>query len=101
MGDELNIILNIILVADYCFGLLIHDNALVHFMVSISDEYKHKQLVKTTFKLYACGVESGVLMNSEAGISVVCVVIKFRRTYVTGFEKTRLPHIQFYDFGDP
>ena len=27
---------------DYCFGLLIHDDALFHFMVSISDEYKYK-----------------------------------------------------------
>ena len=25
---------------DYCFGLLIHDDPLFHFMVSISDEYK-------------------------------------------------------------
>ena len=38
---------------DYCFGLLIHDYALFHFMVSISDEYKYKRLVKTTFK--SCG----------------------------------------------
>ena len=35
---------------DDCFGLLIHHDALFHFMVSISDEYKHKRLVKTTFK---------------------------------------------------
>ena len=38
---------------DYCFGLLIHRNAPFHFMVSISDEYKYKRLVKTTFK--SCG----------------------------------------------
>ena len=38
---------------DYCFGLLIHHNAPFHFMVSISDEYKYKRLVKTTFK--SCG----------------------------------------------
>ena len=37
---------------DYCFGLLIHDDAPFHFMVSIS-EYTYKQLVKTTFK--SCG----------------------------------------------
>ena len=34
---------------DY-FGLFIHHNAPFHFMVSISDEYKYKRLVKTTFK---------------------------------------------------
>ena len=33
---------------DDCFGLLIHHDALFHFMVSISDEYKYKRLVKTT-----------------------------------------------------
>ena len=38
---------------DDCFGLLIHHNAQFHFMVSISDEYKYKRLVKTTFK--SCG----------------------------------------------
>ena len=38
---------------DYCFGLLIHQDALFHFMVSISDEYKYKRLVKTTLK--SCG----------------------------------------------
>ena len=38
---------------DYCFGLLIHHDAPFHFMVSISDEYKYKRLVKTTFK--SCG----------------------------------------------
>ena len=38
---------------DYCFGLLIHQDTPFHFMVSISDEYKYKRLVKTTFKL--CG----------------------------------------------
>ena len=38
---------------DDCFGLLIHHDALFHFMVSISDEYKYKRLVKTTFK--SCG----------------------------------------------
>ena len=38
---------------DYCFGLLIHDYAPFYFVVSISDEYKYKRLVKTTFKL--CG----------------------------------------------
>ena len=38
---------------DYCFGLLIHHDAPFHFIVSISDEYKYKPLVKTTFKL--CG----------------------------------------------
>ena len=30
---------------DDCFGLLIHHDAPFHFMVSISDEYKYKQLV--------------------------------------------------------
>ena len=34
---------------DDCFGLLIHHSAPFHFMVSISDEYKYKRLVKTTF----------------------------------------------------
>ena len=38
---------------DYCFGLLIHHDAPFHFTVSISDEYKYKRLVKTTFK--SCG----------------------------------------------
>ena len=38
---------------DDCFGLLIHHDAPFHFMVSISDEYKYKRLVKTTFK--SCG----------------------------------------------
>ena len=38
---------------DDCFGLLINHDAPFHFMVSISDEYKCKQLVKTTFK--SCG----------------------------------------------
>ena len=38
---------------DYCFGLLIHDDDPFHFMVSISDEYKYEQLVKTPFK--SCG----------------------------------------------
>ena len=36
---------------DYCFGLLIHDDAPFHYMISISDEYKYKQLVKAAFKL--------------------------------------------------
>ena len=27
---------------DCCFGLLIHDDAVFHFMISISDEYKYK-----------------------------------------------------------
>ena len=35
---------------DYCFGLLIHDDASFHYMISISDEYKYKRLVKATFK---------------------------------------------------
>ena len=30
----------------YCFGLLIHHDSPFHFMVSISDEYKYKRLVK-------------------------------------------------------
>ena len=34
-------------------SLLIHHDAQFHFMVSISDEYKYKRLVKTTFK--SCG----------------------------------------------
>ena len=38
---------------DDCFGLLIRHDAPFHFMVSISDEYKYKRLVKTTFK--SCG----------------------------------------------
>ena len=38
---------------DYSFGLLIHYDALFHFMVSISTDYKYKRLVKTTFK--SCG----------------------------------------------
>ena len=38
---------------DDFFGLLIHHDAPFHFMVSISDEYKYKRLVKTTFK--SCG----------------------------------------------
>ena len=38
---------------DYCFGLLIHDDPPFHFMVSISDEYKYKRLVKIALKL--CG----------------------------------------------
>ena len=38
---------------DYCFGLLIRHDAPLHFMVSISDEYKYKRLVKTNFK--SCG----------------------------------------------
>ena len=38
---------------DYCFGLIIHHNASVYLMVSISDEYKYKRLLKTTFK--SCG----------------------------------------------
>ena len=38
---------------DDCFGLLIHHDAPFHFMVSISDEYKYKRLVKTTFN--SCG----------------------------------------------
>ena len=38
---------------DDCFVLLIHHDAQFHFMVSISDEYKYKRLVKTTFK--SCG----------------------------------------------
>ena len=33
---------------DDCFGLLIHHDAQFHFVVSISDEYKYKRLVKTT-----------------------------------------------------
>ena len=35
------------------FGLLFHNNASFHLMVSISNEYKQKRLVKTTFK--SCG----------------------------------------------
>ena len=38
---------------DDCFGLLIHHDAPFHSMVSISDEYKYKRLVKTSFK--SCG----------------------------------------------
>ena len=38
---------------DDCFGLLIHHDVPFHFMVSISDEYKYKRLVKITFK--SCG----------------------------------------------
>ena len=38
---------------DDCFGLLIHHSTPFHFMVSISDEYKYKRLVKTIFK--SCG----------------------------------------------
>ena len=38
---------------DDCFGLLIHHDPQFHFMVSTSDEYKYKRLVKTTFK--SCG----------------------------------------------
>ena len=52
MGNALNIE-NYFWWRDDCFGLLIHQDALFHFMVSISDEYKYKRLVKTTFK--SCG----------------------------------------------
>ena len=38
---------------DDCFGLLIHHDAWFHFMVSISDEYKYKRLMKITLKM--CG----------------------------------------------
>ena len=38
---------------NYCFGLIIHHNASFYLMVSISDEYKYKRLLKTTFK--SCG----------------------------------------------
>ena len=56
-SDSIMIVLNIIKVMgnalnieyyfwwrDDCFGLLIHHDALFHFMVSISDEYKYKRL---------------------------------------------------------
>ena len=50
----MRLILNIIFSgAIIVFGLLIHNNASFHLMVSISDEYKYKRLVKTTFK--SCG----------------------------------------------
>ena len=50
----MRLILNIIFSgAIIVFGLLIHNNASFHFMVSISDECKYKRLVKTTFK--SCG----------------------------------------------
>ena len=35
---------------DYSFSLLIHYDALFHFMVSICADYKYKRLVKATFK---------------------------------------------------
>ena len=52
MGNALNIEYYFWWRDDY-FGLLIHHDAPFHFMVSISDEYKYKRLVKTTFK--SCG----------------------------------------------
>ena len=47
----MHLVLNISMIIG--FGLLFHNNASFHLMVSISDEYKRKRLVKTTFKL--CG----------------------------------------------
>ena len=51
MGNALNIEYYFWWCDDY-FGLLIHDDAMFHFMVSISDEYKYKRLVKTAFISY-------------------------------------------------